>query len=66
MYCYLKLRHENDPLTSPKNVAAIIYFSIMCIIGWGSSLGTIMMMLGSDTNPVLFCQKNQGPCEPIQ
>ena len=63
--CYLKLRHEDDPLTSPKNIAAIIYFSIMCIIGWSSSLGTIFMMIGSSSNPILFCQKNQTTCQVV-
>ena len=56
MFCYLKLRKEGEPLTEPKNLAAIIYFSLMCLIGWGSSIGTIMMMFGSKTNSFLYCQ----------
>ena len=55
VFCYLKLRRDDDPITSPKNLAAIIYFSLMCLIGWGSSIGTLMMMLGSKTNPLLYC-----------
>ena len=58
LFCYLKLRHENDPLTSMKNVSAIIYFGIMCLIGWGSSIGTVLMMFGSDTSAFLYCQVN--------
>lgn len=58
LFCYLKLRHENDPLTSPKNLAAIIYFSLMCLVGWGSVIGTIMMMFGSKDSALLFCQQN--------
>ena len=55
MTCYLKLRHENDPITSPKNMAAIVYFSFMCLIGWGSSIGTVMMMLGDKSSSLLYC-----------
>ena len=55
LYCYLKLRKEGEPLTEPKNLAAIIYFAIMCVIGWCSSIGTVAMMLGSETSPVLYC-----------
>lgn len=55
LYCYLKLRHEGDPLTSCKNMAAIIYFSIMCLIGWGSSIGTVLMMLGPKDSALLYC-----------
>lgn len=65
MTCYLKLRHENDPITSPKNIAAIIYFSIMSVIGWCSSIGTVLMMFGSKDNPLLFCQKNQQICPVV-
>ena len=57
VYCYLKLRREDDPITSPKNLAAIIYFSLMCLIGWSSSLGTVLMMLGSKDSAFLYCQK---------
>ena len=65
LVCYLKLRHENDPLTSPKNLAAIIYFSIMSLIGWGSSIGTVLMMLGSKDSAFLYCQTNQETCPEI-
>lgn len=67
LFCYLKLRHENDPLTSPKNVAAIIYFSLMSLIGWGSSIGTLLIMIvpNSDQNPYLTCQVNQAECPVV-
>ena len=61
----LELRHEGDPLTSCKNMSAIIYFSMMCLIGWGSSIGTVLMMLGSDTNAFLYCQTNQQICPAL-
>ena len=56
LFCYLKLRHEDDPLTSVKNLAAIVYFSLMSLVGWGSVIGTVLMMLGSKTSPLLYCQ----------
>ena len=56
VYCYLKLRRDDDPLTAPKNIAAILYFGLMCLIGWGSSAGTVAMMLGSKDSPLLYCQ----------
>ena len=65
MFCYLKLRKEGEPLTEPKNLAAIIYFSLMCLIGWGSSIGTVMMMLGPKDSALLYCQRDQDPCTPI-
>jgi hypothetical protein len=65
LICYLNLRHEGDSLLAPKNLSAIIYFSIMCLLGWSSSIGTIFMMLGSTDNPVLYCQVHQGPCPVI-
>ena len=65
LFCYLKLRREGDPLSAPKNVAAIIFFSTMILIGWCSSIGTIMMMLGPKDSAFLYCQKNQDPCAPI-
>ena len=55
LFCYLKLRREGDPLSAPKNVAAIIFFSTMIVIGWCSSIGTIMMMLGPKDNAFLYC-----------
>ena len=65
MICYLKLRHADDPLTSPKNVAAIVYFSLMSLLGWMSVIGTIGMMIGDKSNPLLFCQVNQETCPVI-
>jgi len=59
---YFKLKREDDPYTSPKNLAAIIYFSIMCLIGWGSSLGTILMIFGPKDSSLLYCQKYQEVC----
>lgn len=56
VYCYLKLRREDDPLTSMKNVSAMIYFGIMCLIGWLSSAGTVAMMLGPKDSAFLYCQ----------
>lgn len=56
LYCYLKLRREDDPLTSMKNVSAMIYFGIMCLIGWLSSAGTVAMMLGPKDSAFLYCQ----------
>ena len=62
MTIYIKLKREDDYLTSPKNLAAIIYFSFMCLIGWSSSLGTILMIFGSDDSALLYCQKYQDEC----
>ena len=64
LYCYLKLRKEGEPLTEPKNLAAIIYFAVMCVIGWCSSIGTVAMMLGPKDSAVLYCQENQNECTP--
>ena len=55
LICYIRLRREDDPITSPKNLLAILYFSLMSIIGWCSSAGTIAMMIGSKTSPILYC-----------
>ena len=55
MTIYIKLRREDDYLTSPKNLAAIIYFAFMCVIGWSNSVGTILMMIGSEDSALLRC-----------
>ena len=41
LVCYLKLRHEGEPLLIAKNVLAIVYFVIMILLGWLSSVGTL-------------------------
>lgn len=56
LYCYLKLRRDDDPLTSPKNLAAMFYFGLMSLIGWCSSAGTVAMILGNKDSAVLYCQ----------
>ena len=58
LICYIKLRREDDPITSPKNLLAIIYFGLMSLIGWTSSVGTIAMIIGSNDSAFLFCQKD--------
>ena len=62
MTIYIKLKRDDDPITAPKNIAAIVYFGFMCLIGWMSSLGTIAMIIGPADSSFLYCQKYQTGC----
>lgn len=64
LFCYIKLRREDDPITSPKNLIAIFYFSLMSIIGWMSVLGTLAMIFGPADSAFVYCQRDQTICKP--
>lgn len=42
MYCYVKLSEHR--WTHPKNFAAIIFFGLLCLVGYGSVILTIFEM----------------------
>jgi hypothetical protein len=46
--CYIKLRHEGDPITNPKNLSAIIFFSLLCVLGWLSVIASTLNIIDPD------------------
>lgn len=66
MVCYLKLRREGESLWEFKNISAIIFFGMMCLLGWSASISTLFLVIyNKETqNPLLFCQVLQTECCP--
>ncbi len=53
--CYIKLRHEGDPIVSLKNLSAIIYMVFLCILGWLSVIASILIIVAPDMEILRTC-----------
>jgi membrane protein YqaA with SNARE-associated domain len=56
--CYIKLRHDGDPITNPKNISAIIYFSFLCLLGWLSVIASILLVVAPDMKILQNCYQS--------